>query len=322
MMVVCPSLTQKCQLSIVDSSRVEITTRRGGAMTGIRITDQDIAAYQRDGAVLIKGALLPEALRLLEAGVEEVYRELGKRYTRVSSASGEGETIVHEYVTQDSPSLRALLASGVVGEMGAALMQTPTAQLVLDQVFYKTKGPIVATPWHQDTPFLRVRGNELVRLWFPCDYSPRQLTVQVVRGSHRWNVVYNVGGEQPNETMVVGRGNSSDSKGVGDAMLPPVPDIAHYRDSFDILSWDVEPGDMLAFQGNMLHGTEGHPGHDRPRRAFAVLLGGPNLHYHAPTGKAFPVPAKIQGIKFDDIPDGAPIGTHQDAFPICWRAAQ
>lgn len=291
-------------------------------VSSVKITDEDIARYQRDGAVLIKGALKPEALRFLETGVEEVYRDLGKRYTRVSSPSGEGETVVREYVSQDSPSLRTLMASGVIGEIGATLMQTPSAQLVLDQVFYKTKGPIVATPWHQDTPFLRVRGNDLIRLWFPCDHSPRALTVQVVRGSHRWNVVYNTSGEQPNETMIVGSGSKSDPNGVGDAILPPVPDVARYRDSFDILSWDVEPGDALAFQGNMLHGTDGHPGHDRPRRAFAVLLGGPDLHYHAPKGKAFPVPARVQGIQFNDIPNGAPIGNHRDAFPICWRTTQ
>jgi ectoine hydroxylase-related dioxygenase (phytanoyl-CoA dioxygenase family) len=285
--------------------------------SGVPITDQDIARYQRDGAVLIKGALRPAALQLLEAGVEEVYGDLGRRYTRISSAAG-GETSVREYVTQDSPSLRSLLESGVVGQIGALLMQTSTAQLVLDQVFYKTRGPIVATPWHQDTPFLRVRGNELIRLWFPCDRSPRELSVQAVRGSHRWNVVYNISGGQPNETTVSGT-SRSERIGVGDALLPPVPDIARYRDSFDILSWDVEPGDALAFQGNMLHGTEGHPDHDRPRRAFAVMLGGPELRYHAPKGKAFPTPGKIRGSQLDPIPDGALIGGHQDAFPVCWR---
>ena len=233
--------------------------------SSVRIGAEDIARYQRDGAVLIKGALRPEALGLLETGVEEVHRELGKRYTSVSSPSGEGQTVVREYVSQDSPALRALLASGVIGEIGAALMQTSSAQLVLDQVFYKTKGPIVPTPWHQDTPFLRVRGNELIRLWFPCDYSPRELSVQVVRGSHRWNVVYNTSGDKPNETMIVASGSKSDPNGVGDAYLPPLPDVARYRDSFDILRWDVEPGEAIAFQGHMLHGTDGHPGHDRPR---------------------------------------------------------
>ena len=116
--------------------------------------------------------------------------------------------------------------------------------------------------------------------------------------------------------MIVASGSTSDPNGVGDAVLPPVPDVARYRDSFDILSWDVEPGDALAFQGNMLHGAGGHPGHDRPRRAFAVLLGGPDLRYHAPKGKAFPAPGKIQGLKLDDIPDGAPIGNHPNAFPV------
>jgi hypothetical protein len=285
--------------------------------SGVRITEENIAVYQRDGAVLIKRALQPEALRLLEAGVEEVYGSLGTRYTSLSSPSGEGKTVVKEYVSQDSPALRALLASGAVGKIGAALMQTPSAQLILDQVFYKTKGPIVPTPWHQDTPFLRVRGNDLIRLWFPCDHSPRQLTVQVVRGSHRWNVVYNTSGEQPSETMIVESGSNYDHYEVGDSDLPPVPDVARYRNSFDILSWDVEPGDVLAFQGNMLHGADGHSRHDRPRRAFAVLLGGPRLRYHAPKGKAFPVPGKVQGIIRDGLPHGALIGDHQNAFPLC-----
>jgi hypothetical protein len=116
-------------------------------------------------------------------------------------------------------------------------------------------------------------------------------------------------------------GTASDRHAVGDGQLPPIPDVAKHRDSFDIMSWDVEPGDVLAFQGNMLHGTEGHPGHDRARRAFAVMLGGPNLRYRAPKGKAFPPPAKIAGTPYQEIPDGAPIGRHEDAFPVCWRAS-
>lgn len=286
-----------------------------------RITAADIARYQRDGAVLIKSVLDADALRLLESGVEEVFSDLGKRYTTVGSAEQAGKTVVREYVSQDSPSLRSLVRGGLLGEIGATLMQTPSAQLILDQVFYKTQGPIVATPWHQDTPFLRVRGHDMIRLWFPCDRSPRALTVQVVRGSHRWNVVYNTSGEQPNTTMIVASGSGSDPNGVGDAVLPPVPDVARYRDSFDILSWDVEPGDVLAFQGNMLHGTEGHPGHDRPRRAFAVMLGGPSLRYHKPQGKAFPPPGKFEGAKYEDIPNGAPIGNYPEVFPVCWRAS-
>jgi ectoine hydroxylase-related dioxygenase (phytanoyl-CoA dioxygenase family) len=283
-----------------------------------KVTQAHIDAYRRDGAVLVKDVLSAEALRLLAAGIVEAYLRQTTRTTKVDAERGAGETMVLDYASQESPCVRALLDSGVIGEIGASLMQTPSAHLVLDQIFHKAPGPILATPWHQDTPFLRVRGDDLIRLWFPCDFSPREITVQVVRGSHRWNVVWST--RVDTEEM---KPQAGDAGVVGDSWLPAPPDVARYRDSFDILSWDVEPGDVLAFQGNMLHGTDGLVKYDRPRRALAVLLGGPGLRYHAPEGKAFPSPGRVRGLRAkDDFPDGTPIGEYEDAFPTLWRAAE
>jgi ectoine hydroxylase-related dioxygenase (phytanoyl-CoA dioxygenase family) len=184
----------------------------------------------------------------------------------------------------------------------------------MQHLFYKARGPILPTPWHQDTPFLRVRGDELIRVWIPCDHSPRELTVQVLRGSHRWNVVYSASAAGKTDTYNADPGKGANYQNVGDPTLPPPPDVNRYRDSFDILTWTVEPGDALAFQGNMVHGADGHPGWDKPRRALAALMGGPDLRYHAPKGKAFPVP----GDRDERIPDGAPIGGYPRAFPVCW----
>ncbi len=277
------------------------------------VADAEVASYERDGAVVIRQAIDGELRGLLEQGVEEAFHAADPRVTRVGSGmAGEGQTTVRDYATQHSPALRRFVDSGIVGEIAATLMRTQSAHLILDQIFYKIGGAIVATPWHQDTPFLRVRGDQLVRLWFPCDSSPRDLTVQVVRGSHRWNVVYRAEG---GETAMRGAGAPS----IGDHWLPLPPDVRGYPESFDIMRWDVEPGDVLAFQGNMLHGTDGHPGHDRPRRAFAVLLGGPELRFHVSSGKSFPSPGRVRGLRpNDDIPDGRPIGDYPDAFPACW----
>lgn len=283
------------------------------------ISEQDIATYHRDGAVLLKGVLDADKLRLLTDGLEELHADPGGRSSKVSSQTGEGETHVEQYVSQRSPNLRALMDTGIVGEMAARVMRAPSSQMVLDQIFYKEKGPIVATPWHQDTPFLRVRGYDMIRVWMPCDFSPRDLTVQVVRGSHRWNVVYNTSGERAPEVSKIEEGKDFTYDGMGDENLPPAPDVRQYRDSFEILSWDVEPGDALLFQGNMLHGTDGAANHPTTRRAFAAMLGGPDLRYHAPRGKAFPTPGSLTGSKME-IPHGAPIGDYEGAFPVCWRA--
>lgn len=283
----------------------------------IAITADDIARYERDGAVLLKGVLDRDMLGMLEKGVEEIFRPDEQNDKAFGVDTVDGKTTVRDYALRQSHSLQALVKTGVVGKVASGLMQTPSARIVLDQVFHKASGPILPTPWHQDTPFLRVRGQDLIRLWIPCDFSPKELTVQVVRGSHRWNTVYSPGSIEPVMTAKGPlRGKSADE--VGDSWLPPTPDVRRYRDSFDILRWDVEPGDVLAFQGNMLHGADGHPGQDTPRRAFAILLGGPELRYHRPDGKAFPSPGRMQGlIEKDDIPEGAPIGDYPVAFPPC-----
>ncbi len=281
------------------------------------IRPDDIAAYQRDGAVVLRGVLDAQALALLEAGVEEAYCNRGHRHSIVRTADGTGETLVEQYPSQNSTSLGALVASGLPGEIAARMMGTPSAQLVLDQIFYKSAGPIAPTPWHQDTPFLRVRGDQMVRVWLCCDASPADLTVQVVRGSHRWNVVYNTR-TMASSPVLSERKGEFEAGQLGDAYLPLVPDVASQKDSFDIMRFDVHPGDALIFQGNMLHGADGRVWCDHPRRAFASLWGGPELRHHRSEGKTFPPPG---GEPEGPIPDGDPIGLHTASFPVGWAVA-
>jgi hypothetical protein len=288
-----------------------------------KITKDDIAQYQRDGAVVLKSVIDPDSLHLLEEGVEQAHAMRTDRGATVRSPEGKGETVVENYIFKRVPALGQLMNSGLLGEIAGRMLEAPSAHLVLDQIFYKNKGHIVPTPWHQDTPFLRVRGMDLIRVWIPCEFSPRDLTVQVVRGSHRWNVVYNTITEANANAPAVKSEASANAaynyENLGDSYLPLAPDVARYKDSFDILKFDVAPGDALIFQGNMLHGTEGRDHYDSPRRAYASLWGGPNLRYHVPDGKAFPPPGELGSEK--EIPNGARIGDYEKAFPAFWRAA-
>jgi ectoine hydroxylase-related dioxygenase (phytanoyl-CoA dioxygenase family) len=236
--------------------------------------------------------------------------------SRYSSHAGAGETLVEQFPSLRSPNLRALVEAGRLAELAARMMGAPSAQLVLDQVFYKQAGNVVATPWHQDTPFLRVRGHEMARVWLSADTSPRDVTVQVVRGSHLWNALYDTAGSSSSDIAMAAEGEGFSYMGIGDDALPPVPDIEAHRDSFDILSWDVEPGDAIVFHGHILHGASGKADHPTPRRAFASMWGGPNLHFHAKMAHAMPLPADPVG---KTIPHGACIGDYPDVFPVYWR---
>lgn len=282
----------------------------------ISVSQADIAAYRRDGAVVIRGVLSADELKLLETGLEEIRAQPGPMFSRVEASDGRGETVVDQLPCLRSPSLRRLIEQGPAAELAARMMGAPSAQLVLDQVFYKEAGRVVPTPWHQDTPFLAVRGHDVARVWLTCDPSPRDLTVQVVRGSHLWNVVYDTFTMAASDVAMTDEGDAFSYNGIGDARLPAVPDIEAHRDSFDILSFDVEPGDAVVFHGNVLHGASGKAGHPHPRRAYATMWGGPELRYHQVQGHAMPLPGDGRD---KAIPAGARIAEHPDAFPLYWR---
>ena len=283
----------------------------------LTLTGEQIDCYQRDGAILLRGVLDEREQALLADGVEESFSNPGKRATRASDKEGEGMTFLESFPSLNSPALQTLLETSCIPEIAARMMRAPSAQLILDQIFYKQHGRVIPTPWHQDTPYLRVRGDEMVRVWITADESPREISLQIVRGSHRWNVIYNprLGGRD-GHIRKTGEGKML-KMSAQESTAPEVPDIERFRDSFDILNWDVAPGDALVFHGNMLHAAGGADDYPGDRRAYTSMWGGPNLQYVVPGDGAIPTLAQINGF---DVPDGARIGDHPDAFPLGWQA--
>jgi ectoine hydroxylase-related dioxygenase (phytanoyl-CoA dioxygenase family) len=286
---------------------------------GLILPPETIAAYRRDGAVLVKNLLSDQDLKRLENGLEEAHNAPSQMFSRYTGGDDSGETFVDQFPGERSADLRILLEQGPCAELAARLMGTPSAQLVLDQMFYKDAGQVLATPWHQDTPFLRVRGSQMARVWLPCDPSPAGVTLEVVRGSHLWNVVYDTSGRASRSDLAkADEGDAFSYDGVGEDNLPPLPDIDAHRDSFDIISWDVEPGDAVVFDGNILHGASGRANHPLKRRAFACMFGGPDLQYQGEMAQGMPLPDNSDA---STVPHGARIGDHPDVFPVVWREA-
>ncbi len=281
----------------------------------VNITEEQIAQYQRDGAILLKGVFTAEEQKLLEEGIEASYQSPSKRSTKTSDRKGRGETFLESFSFLNSPSLNTLLETSPIPEIAARMMRAPSAQLILDQIFYKNQGHIIPTPWHQDTPYLRVRGDDMIRVWMTADYSPKELTLKIVRGSHRWNVVYDprLGGDDAKLQKTSKDGKMLEMSFSGEGFQ--TPDIEKYRDSFDILTWDVEPGDALIFNGNMLHAAGGAEDYPNKRRAYTSMWGGPKLNYISPPDNAIPTLAEVRKIK---VEHGACIGDYKEAFPVGW----
>ena len=215
--------------------------------------------------------------------------------------------------TVDEQLWRYALESPAAG-IAAAVHEASTLSYFLDQIFYKEAGRVRITDWHQDTAYLNATGDDLVRVWLPLDPTPRELAIEVVRGSHRWNVTYQVN-IVPEAGGAAKTGGYSYGGIVQDPHLPPVPAVNRYRDSFDILGWAVDPGDVVVFHGHILHGAGGLAHHPRTRRALAVMYAGPEERFVQRSGIPVPDIASLRGISLEA---GARLQDYPQAYPVAW----
>ena len=134
----------------------------------------------------------------------------------------------------------------------------------------------------------------------PVDPVDRASTVEFVAGSHRgpWLM--------PRTFM------DDQAKWFPEGTLEELPDIEADRDAFEILAWELEPGDAVFFHMLTLHAAGGAT---RRRRAFSLRFLGDDA-VHAPRG--WRTSPEFPGLA-DELPGGAPMDNPR--FPVLWTAA-
>ena len=291
-----------------------------------RVTTDEIEAFDRDGAVLVR-AILPQ---------EWVDRARARLDSAIAAPDTLSENLgtlrVDQFPASRSPELRSIVERSPVAEIVGRALESPV-RFYMDQLFYKPKGFVPATPWHQDTCYYNIAGHDLIRAWISPDPVPRNVSLEVVRGSHRWNVTYSpLAGRDP-ETSTRAQAMLENARpdrpmlgadayedwtywsGVRDKSLPLVPDIEAHRDSYDILGWDYEPGDVLLFHGNILHSALGDVTSPNPRRAHASLWAGRDVRYLHRLGQVIPDPVAL----YQHEPrSGQPLSDFPEVFPVRW----
>lgn len=277
-----------------------------------KISEADAAAFKRDGAIVLRRFLSAGWIDVVLAGIEEV-RACPSHLASCSSASSEYSLFFADiYAAMHSDSIRKFIFDSPASSIVAQILGSNSCQYVLDQVFYKDIGLVAPSHWHQDTPYFNFSGYDMARFWVSCDPAPREVSLRIVRGSHLWNVIYRP--ETPEESrneLSKDISKYSDSR-LFDTNLPSIPNINNYLDSFDILEWDVEPGDVVVFHPSVIHGAGGDINVRTKRRAIGVLFAGDKARYKMRRGYTVPDLSRIKGIK---INDGDLLSDYPDIFP-------
>jgi ectoine hydroxylase-related dioxygenase (phytanoyl-CoA dioxygenase family) len=231
--------------------------------------------FNDDGAVLIEGALDAKAFDAALKAYEWSLAHPGPGASRFAQKS---DALFYQDLWNPGcvEAYREMLLASPLTRLIADIWQTPDVWFMYEQVFLKEGGEARRTPWHQDSSYLAVAGPDLAVAWITFDRASREDSLEFVRASHKGQLYNGSRFELGDDTAPL-HANSP---------LPRLPDIEASRASYEILSWAVEPGDVVLFHPATLHGgAPTHPG--QRRRTLTLRYFGRDAHYDqrpGPTG--------------------------------------
>jgi ectoine hydroxylase-related dioxygenase (phytanoyl-CoA dioxygenase family) len=238
------------------------------------LTEEELRQYHEDGVVMLKQALAPNWMSMVEQGVEEALSNsslVGKFMSR--KVEGYQMDI---FLWKRIDVLRDLIYYGPCAHLAKQLMGSNEVRFFYDQMFLKEPGTDAPTPWHQDLSFWPIRGEQICSFWIPCDPVNRESSgLLYVKGSHKWPQRFKAVSPDYVATLM-------------DDKMDDIPDINANLDKYELLDWDMEPGDVLVFHPLTLHGSYGNSSRVRRRRALALRWVGDDVVY-APSDKRMPI---------------------------------
>jgi ectoine hydroxylase-related dioxygenase (phytanoyl-CoA dioxygenase family) len=219
-----------------------------------KVTEQDVEAYGRDGAVCVRRAF-PYWAQQVAAGVEKNLAEPSP-YAKFYTPKGNPGSFFGDYCNWSRiPEFREFVLHSPAAAIAGRMMGSRTVRIFHDHLLVKEPGTQERTPWHHDQPYYCVDGTQLCSIWMPLDGVARDTCVEYVAGSHRW-------GQYFTPRRFVDHQHYDYAPGA----YPSVPDIDAEREKYRILAWDLEPGDCIVFHGLTLHGAPGNLSLERRRR--------------------------------------------------------
>src|ERR1700721_2525995 len=125
------------------------------------ITKDDVARFHKDGAICVRNVLDSEWCARMNAAVERLLLNPGRRSREATKAGDPGRFHMNVFMWRWDPDFREFALDSPLPELGAALLGADRVSLFYDQAFIKEPGTQSAPDWHPDRPFGPVWGKKL-----------------------------------------------------------------------------------------------------------------------------------------------------------------
>ena len=276
------------------------------------ITPNEVETYHRDGVLKLSGMFDKDWIEILNKGLDANI-ETPTRRSRIWYKDTSGRSMFYDHTAwQGIEEYKKFIFSSPAAQICGQLMDSATVNFFFDSVFVRSTGTQFETPWHQDEPYWSVEGYDACSLWMPLVPVKRKSSLSFVPGSHRLKTVfkqYNFGDLNPV------RKKNVDQVDFSDIAEQEFPDINADPERFGVVSWDMQPGDCIAFNGRTMHGGSGKLDDGYELRVFTTKWVGDDVRIKFRDCGMDPDhrPDMIEkGLKPGDRPD-------TDLYPQIWK---
>jgi ectoine hydroxylase-related dioxygenase (phytanoyl-CoA dioxygenase family) len=261
------------------------------------LTIDQIETFRRDGIVCLRGVFDPAWVEDIRALVEADMADPSGMVKNINAEGATGFFFGDTFVCHHHQGFKRAVLESPAAQTMAGLFGADKVNLLFDQILVKEPNTSTPTLWHQDITYWPVAGSQVATLWLALDSVTRDTgAVEYLRGSHLWNQRYLAVSFDPNQTY--------------EEELPEVPDIESEREKYDIVSFDLEPGDCTIHDARLLHGAPPNASKDQRRRAYLQRWVGDDVTYN-------PRPNLQRMLRDPGIAPGGPLDC--DLFPVAWQ---
>jgi ectoine hydroxylase-related dioxygenase (phytanoyl-CoA dioxygenase family) len=271
------------------------------------ITAQDIAQFQADGVVCLRGMFDSDWISRMQKAVDRIMDAQNPlaRPREVTQALGgtSGRYHINSFVWHWDDDFKDYVMHSPNAEIAATLMGADEVRVFYDQVFVKEPNTVEMTDWHHDLPFWPMRGEQILSVWVALtDVTHENSALEYIAGSHRWNKFY--------------RAAIPDKDPNFKSTLEECPNFSELKNDpqYRFLSWEMKAGDCLVHHPLTVHGAAGNFSPTKRRAAISTRYFGPDVTWD-------PRPATMKITGDPQLPAGQH-PNHDGVFPVAWRRAQ
>ncbi|MEC7915986.1 MAG: phytanoyl-CoA dioxygenase family protein [Actinomycetota bacterium] len=241
------------------------------------LSASEVAALREDGAIRAQRVLPDTWVDRIATGIEHT-QNVPSKLGEVLSLKDRGFS-ADLFMWLQNDYFKDVVFGSPLARLAQQALDARSVTHWYDQLFLKEPGSDVPTPWHHDLTFWPISGEQIISIWIPVDNVTAESSgLEFIRASHRWSNRFKAITPDYNSHMI-------------NPDLEDMPDIDSNRDEYDILSWDLEPGDVLIFHPLIVHGSRGNLSATTRRRAIASRWVGQGVVYD-PKPHTMPLPSQ------------------------------